>query len=208
MRKALIVDDHPFIRASVRTLLAQELQYQVIESGNSTDGVRLYRDERPDLVILDLSMPGLDGFDVLRRMRESTSPGKIIVLTSMPPGYYSMRSMKAGATAFVSKSDALDQLRKAIAAVQSGYTYFPDCTDVSLGRVDSDSTEAARISSLTDREILVLVNLAKGLCNQDIAHTMLLSHKTVSTYKMRMMRKLRLNSVMEMTDLARRHELI
>ncbi len=208
MRKALIVDDHPFLRTSVRTLLEQELAYQVIESGNSTEAVLLHRNEQPDLVILDLSMPGLDGFDVLRRMKESGSPSKIIVLTSMPPGYYSMRSMKAGASAFVSKSDAFDQLRKAINAVLSGYTYFPDCADVSVSGIDGDTTEAARISGLTDREILVLVNLARGLCNQDIADAMLLSHKTVSTYKMRMMRKLRLNSVMELTDLARRHELI
>lgn len=208
MRKALIVDDHPFLRASVRTLLAHELQYDVIESATSTEAVLLHRSEQPDLVVLDLSMPGLDGFDVLRRMKASGSSGKIIVLTSMPSSYYSMRSMKAGAAAFVSKSDALDQLRKAISAVQCGYTYFPDCTDVSASRSDSDITEAARIAILTEREILVLVNLARGLCNQDIARAMLLSHKTVSTYKMRMMRKLRISSLMEMTDLARRHALI
>jgi len=205
MLKAVIVDDHPFIRATVRMILQQE-QYEVVaEADNGAAAVQLTLEHQPNLVLLDISMPGVDGLDALNRISALQLPVKVLILTSLSPLFFSLRCMRAGAAGYVSKADDLDELVKAINAIKSGYTFFPLN---SVRRGDVEATELTLIESLSDRELSILQQLAKGLSNKQISEDMLLSNKTISTYKARLIEKLNVSSLVHLSELAKRNNLL
>ena len=208
MFKALVVDDHPFIRASVKMLLKQEGFGDVHEADNGVDAVQMAREHEPDLIVLDIAMPKLDGMEVIARIRALGLNCKILVLTSQSPLFYSKRCIKAGAAAYFSKTNDLDELVKAIKAVMSGYTYFPNLASSSVRTSDIDATDLDLIQSLSDRELTILQQLSLGFSNKEIGDALLLSNKTVSTYKTRLIEKLRVKSVEYLADFARRNNLI
>lgn len=208
MSKALIVDDHPFIRATVKYLLKQEGIDDIFEAGNGADAMQCAREQRPDLIILDLALPKLGGLEVIARVKALELPCKILVLTSYLAVFFSTRCMRAGAMGFVAKTGELDELQKAIRAIRSGYSCFPSVATSSVRRDDLQTTEQELVDALSDRELTVLQKLALGLCNKEIAEDMLLSHKTISTYKTRLKEKLRMSSVVHLSKFAQRNHLI
>ncbi|MBK5344069.1 MULTISPECIES: response regulator transcription factor [Pseudomonas] len=208
MYKALIVDDHPFIRSSVKMLLQHEQFEVVAEADNGADAVQLAREHLPDLIILDIAIPRLDGLEVLSRIAALRLPSKILVLTSQSALFYSMRCMKAGAAGFISKTNELDELVKAIKTVMDGYTFFPNLANSSVRRSDVEATDLELIQSLSDRELVILQQLSMGLTNKEIGDAMLISNKTVSTYKTRLIEKLNVKSVVYLADFAKRNNLI
>jgi two-component system response regulator EvgA len=189
-------------------LLVQERFEVVAETDNGVDAVRLARECLPDIVILDIAIPLLDGLGAITRIKASQRPIKILVLTSQVPEYFSLRCMKLGASGFVSKTDDLNELSKALMAITSGYSYFPDVALSSVRRADNEISEKQCIATLTDRELMILQQLARGLSNKAIGEAMLLSNKTVSTYKTRLIEKLRVQSLVDLADFARRNALI
>lgn len=207
MYRAIIVDDHPFIRASVSLLLAQDGVDIVGETDNGRQALQIAREALPDLAIVDISMPLLDGLTVIQRLRSLRLPTKVLVLSSLPAEFYSLRCMKAGACGFVAKNNELAELRKAVRALREGYSYFPDVTYSSVRRQDSLRTERECLAELSDREILVLHHLARGYTNRLIGQHLALSAKTVSSYKYRLMEKLGAPSVVALAEIARRHQL-
>lgn len=208
MSKALIVDDHPFIRQTVRFLLKQEGFTEIDEAGNGADAVQKAREGRPDLMILDLAIPKLGGLEVISRVKALGLPCKMLVLTASLAEFFSARCMRAGAMGFVAKTGELDELQKAIKAIMSGYSCFPSLPTSSVRRDDLQETERQMIECLSDRELTVLQMLALGLGNKEIAEQMLLSHKTISTYKTRLKEKLRMSSVVHLSKFAQRNHLI
>jgi two-component system response regulator EvgA len=205
MHKALVVDDHPFIRASVCMQLRQDGLDVVAQTDNGVDAIQLARDHAPDIIILDLLIPGLDGLNVVARLKGLEQPTKVLVLTSQPVESYSLRCMKAGVSGFVAKTDDLTALSKAVAAVLSGYTYFPDVALSTVNRRELQDDEAQSLARLSDRELAILQQLARGLSNKAIGEAMLLSNKTISTYKGRLIEKLKVSSLIDLADLARRN---
>ncbi|WLG33564.1 response regulator transcription factor [Pseudomonas simiae] len=208
MLKALVVDDHPFIRSSVKMLLKSEHFDVVAEADNGADAVQMAREHEPDLIVLDIAMPKLDGLEVITRICALDLNCKILVLTSQSPLFYSMRCMKAGAAGYISKTNDLDELIKAIKAVMDGYTFFPNLANSSVRRSDVETTDLELIRSLSDRELTILQQLSQGLTNKEIGEAMLLSNKTVSTYKTRLIEKLNVKSVVYLADFAKRNNLI
>ncbi|MBI6910894.1 response regulator transcription factor [Pseudomonas sp. SIMBA_059] len=208
MNTALIADDHPFIRATVRHLLKLEGFDEIYEAGNGADAMQLAREKCPSLVIMDLAMPKLGGLEVISRIKSLGLPCKILVLTSYLAVFFSTRCMRAGAMGFVAKTGELDELQKAIKALMAGYSCFPSIATSSVRRDDLQVTEAAMVEALSDRELMVLQKLAQGLGNKDIAEDLLLSHKTVSTYKTRLKEKLHMSSVVHLSKFAQRNHLI
>jgi len=208
MHTALVVDDHPFIRATVCMLLRQQRVQVVGQAADGIEAVRQVRELVPDLVILDIAMPGLDGLEVISRIKACGLSSKVVILTSQLAEAYSLRCLQAGAAAYVAKTDDLDELGKAVAAVLSGFTYYPEIATSSVRRQDLLISEAQCIAGLTDRELTVLQYLARGHDNKAIGQAMLLSNKTISTYKTRLLEKLRLNSVIDLAEFARRNHLI
>ncbi|VVO37569.1 response regulator transcription factor [Pseudomonas fluorescens] len=206
--KALVVDDHPVIRAAVKMVLQKERFQKILEACNGVEAVQTAKEHRPDLVVLDISMPRMDGLEVLSRLKDLQSSGRILVYTALEAIFYAPRCMRNGAFGYISKTNDLEELGKAVSAVMSGYTYFPQlsCSSVHLG--DLHSTEMQLIEKLSDRELTIFQGLARGLNNKDIADSMHLSHKTISTYKTRLIEKLKVTSLVHLRDYAIRNHLI
>ncbi|WP_236186183.1 response regulator transcription factor [Pseudomonas protegens] len=211
-QRIVIVDDHPLMRMAVRVVLEREGYEVVAECHTGADCIQAVRNLKPDLVILDLGIPKLDGFSVISRLRNAKSPANILVLTSSDARNYGMRCLQAGAAGFLCKDDKLDELAGAVKAVLSGYTYFPRVVVDLLAEQGpvtkvnhAEAEPASELAGLTDREMTILGLLAKGMNNQEIAGILMLSHKTVSTYKVRLMGKLNTPNMVALLRLAERN---
>ncbi|MCY1397255.1 Virulence factors putative positive transcription regulator BvgA [compost metagenome] len=208
MHSVFIVDDHPVIRLAVRMLLENEGYRVVGESDNGVDAMQMVRECLPELIILDISIPKLDGLEVLARFNSMNIPLKILVLTAQSPALFAIRCMQSGASGYVCKQEDLSELLSAIKAVLSGYNYFPSQA-LNAVRQDNDShSEAERFKLVNDRELMVLQLFAQGRTNKEIAKGMFLSNKTVSTYKKRLMQKLNASSLVELIEIAKRNALV
>ncbi|MBF8722705.1 MULTISPECIES: response regulator transcription factor [Pseudomonas] len=206
MHSVYIVDDHPVIRLAVRMLLENQ-DYKIVgESDNGVDAMQMIRETRPDLVILDIAIPKLDGLEVLSRFQSMALPLKVLVLTAQSPALFAIRCMQSGAAGYVGKQEDLSELLSAIKAVLSGYNYFP--SQAVNGSLAESNTEIRLFRQVNDRELMVLQLFAQGRSNKDIAKGMFLSNKTVSTYKKRLMQKLQVQTLVDLIDVAKRNALV
>lgn len=201
MTTVLLVDDHPIVLTAVRMLLERE-RFRVI--GTAEDGkeaVELARKLSPQVVIVDIGLPELDGMEVIKRLQLLDPPPKIMALTGQPADLYVRRCLDAGIGAFVNKNEDIESVVFALKALIKGYSTFPQMS------VNSNSleSETARLDSLSNREMEVLRRLARGENNKAIGESMNLSAKTISTYRGRIMEKLKSESLVEMVDLAKRN---
>ena len=206
--KVLIADDHSLIRSAMKVLLESQGYEVVAEAANGTDTVQLARLHHVDLIVLDITMPGLDGLEVINRIRVAGLDNRILVLTSQSPLFYSQRCMKAGAAGFISKSQDLTELLRAVKIIMDGYTFFPYLAASSVRNSDANMSDVELIQHLSARELYILQQLARGLSNKKIAEDMILSSKTISTYKARLIEKLNIKSVVYLADFAKRNDLI
>ena len=208
MSSVFIVDDHPVIRLAIRMLLEHEGYEIVGETDNGVDAMQMVRECVPDLIILDISIPKLDGLEVLARFNAMNSTLKTLVLTAQSPTLFAMRCMQSGAAGYVCKQEELSELVSAIKAVFSGYNYFPSQALTPERHEDGDCSEIELFKLVNDRELMVLQLFAQGKTNKEIAKGMFLSNKTVSTYKKRLMQKLKANSLVDLIELAKRNSLV
>lgn len=207
MSRILIVDDHPVIRMAMKMLLEAEGHQIVGDTDNGVDAISLGRELKPDLVILDIGIPRLDGLEVISRLMVLALPLKILVLTGQSASLFALRSMQAGAAGFVCKQGGLVELVTAVNAVASGYSYFPSSAmrPVQQGAYSDDVELLGRLS---DREVSVLQYLSQGYSNKQISEQMFISNKTVSTYKARLLLKLNAGSLVDLIEFAKRNTLI
>ncbi|MBF8747910.1 response regulator transcription factor [Pseudomonas putida] len=202
MTTVLIVDDHPIVRLSLRIILERD-RFQVVgEIDDGKEVAQAVRDLQPDVVILDIGLPGLDGMEVIKRLQKLEPQPKIMVLTGQAGDLYVRRCLDAGIAAFLTKDEDLDAVVFALKALVKGYSTFPQMS-VNSSTLES---EAYRLGSLSNREMEVLRRLARGESNKFIGQQMNLSAKTISTYRGRIMEKLRTESLVEMVDLAKRNQ--
>ena len=207
MYSAGIVDDHPVVVGAV-TLVLETLGYKPIHVASSgVDVVPMIREHAPSLIVLDLKLKGMGGLEVLDRINALGLLCKVVIFTSADPDSYLVRCRRAGAMAFVSKAASLQQLHNAIKAVRSGYSYFPELLEINAAQSDVHSNERQLIERLSNRELHILVQLAHGKANKLIAEEMNLSHKTISTYKTRLMLKLGMSSLVLLRELVKRNGL-
>lgn len=207
MSRILIVGDHPVIRMAMKMLLEAEGHQIVGDTDNGVDAISLGRELKPDLVILDIGIPRLDGLEVISRLMVLALPLKILVLTGQSASLFALRSMQAGAAGFVCKQGGLAELVTAVNAVASGYSYFPSSAmrPVQQGAYSDDVELLGRLS---DREVSVLQYLSQGYSNKQISEQMFISNKTVSTYKARLLLKLNAGSLVDLIEFAKRNTLI
>jgi len=206
VRKAIIVDDHPFILATVRMLVINAGFDVVAECDNGIDAVQQCEQHKPDLLVLDLAIPGLDGLEVIRRLKERKNHCKIVVLTSQNSEQFTLRCIQAGASGYVSKKDNLSMLSEVINTVMAGYSLFPQLPDdVDANEIFMD--DAQKLARLSNREMMVMKYLINGMSNKQIAQALSLSEKTISTYKTRLYEKLNVSSVMALAQIAQHHEI-
>jgi two-component system response regulator EvgA len=206
MNTVFIIDDHPVIRLAIRILLEHEENFKVVgETDNGCDAIQMVRECMPDLIILDISIPKLDGLEVLCRFNAMNASMKTLVLTAQSPTLFATRCMRSGADGYVCKEGDLSELMSAIRAVLSGYNYFPS---QALNPNDEACKELELFKAVNDRELMVLQLFAQGRTNKEIAKGMFLSNKTVSTYKKRLMQKLQAKSLVELIEMAKRNALV
>lgn len=208
MKKVLIVDDHPVIRLAVRMLMERHGFEVVAEADNGMDALQLAHEHIPDILILDIGIPKLDGLEVIARLSSKAIPIKVLVLTLQVPGPFSMRCMQAGAAGYVCKQQGITELISAVRAVLSGYSYFPNEALHTLRSSQCIGSEEQMLALLSRRELTVLKQLAEGKTNKEIAQGLFLSGKTVSTYKRRLLSKLNARSLVDLIEFAQRHKLV
>lgn len=200
MKRILIIDDHPMIRGTVSDVLRADPELEIIgECGDGEDGLKMVISENPDLLILDLDLPRLDGLSMIRRIRATTDKVRILVLSAKPEQFMAGHTRLAGANGYVGKGREIGELVTAVKTVLFGYDCFP--ADTSTGREGG-------LNLLSPREVEVLQYLARGVSNKDIATRLFLSDKTVSTYKSRIQEKLGLSSLAALIEFASLQKLI
>ncbi|MDE3737025.1 MULTISPECIES: response regulator transcription factor [Pseudomonas] len=205
MNKVLLIDNQPMLRFATRVLLERE-DYDVVgETESGVEGLSMARSLRPDLVVLDIAIPKLDGLEVLGRLSAMDSNLKLLVLTSLPASLYANRCLQAGATGYLSKQEQAVSLISAVRSVLSGYSLFPSTVHLPGTSQPGEANDSQLLECLSDRELAVLQNLANGKNNQEIAKQLFISHKTVSTYKSRLMDKLKTRNQVDLIDFARRY---
>lgn len=188
-------------------MLLENQNYKVVgESDNGVDAMQMIRETLPDLVILDISIPKLDGLEVLSRFQAMALPLKVLILTAQSPALFAVRCMQSGAAGYVCKQEDLSELLSAIKAVLAGYNYFPSQA-IHNGHESSDA-DLSLFRQVNDRELMVLQLFAQGRSNKEIAKGMFLSNKTVSTYKKRLMQKLQVDTLVDLIEMAKRNALV
>ncbi|HUC68903.1 MAG TPA: response regulator transcription factor [Stellaceae bacterium] len=177
--KLLIVDDHPIVRAGLRRLLAGEPGMALREVASGKEALVLCRDERPDLVILDLNLPGLGGLEVIKRLKLEHPAQRILVLSMHDDPLYAMRALQAGATGYVAKNAAPDDILEAIRRVGAGQRYLAPSLAQDLAFF-ALSTPTHPLAELSRRELEILRLLGEGRSLRQIAETVGLSYKTIA----------------------------
>ena len=204
----IIMDEHPIVRMSIEVLLQKNKNIQVkLKSGDSHEVLDCIRNHPIDLVILDIEMTGTDGFVLLKRIRNLNKDIKVLFLSSKSEAFYAGRAIRAGANGFVSKRKDLGEIYNAVEMILTGYSFFPSETLSFINHLGS-RTGAAVDMPLSNREVTVLRYLANGLSDKEIADQLLLSNKTISAHKSNIFSKLGVQSIVELIDYAKAHELL
>jgi len=201
MIRVLIADDHGIVRGGIRRILEDREDIQIV--GEASDGqkaIQKVRETAPDVVLLDISMPGMDGIDVTKQLKAIDPEVRILILTMHAEEQYAPRLMRAGAMGYVTKHAAPEDLVKAIHVVHSGRRFIsPTLTENLAWRYLGGRADLGPVDCLSDRELQVLCLLAKGNTNQEIAGFLHLSVKTINTYRGRVLEKLNLRNNAELT---------
>lgn len=209
--RILLVDDHAVLRAGLRLLLDAQTDMQVIgEASDGSEALQLCETLNPDLVLLDLSMPGLGGLDTIPVMRKAAPTARILVLTMHDDESYLKGALRSGASGYVLKKAADSELLSAVRTVLRGELYVhPSLTRALAGDLLPPPDQLSDPwASLTDREREVLIGVARGLTAAEIAEKLSLSPKTVETYRARGMEKLGLRSRAALVQYALTHQLL
>lgn len=202
--RVIIADDHAVVRQGIRTVLEEVEGLRVVaEAGDGDEALALAEEHEPDVVVLDVSMPGKTGLEVARELRERGSGVAVLILSMHDEPEYVLEAVRAGAHGYVLKDMAPAELRAAVTAVHEGREYFSGRVthqlSVGLRQELEEEQRKSRLESLTPREIEVLVLVARGLTNRGIADDLGISPRTVETHRERVMAKLRIRSVAGLT---------
>lgn len=206
--KILIADDHAIVRKGIIELLKEEYSDAVVaEASNSLETIEKLRKEKFDLILLDISMPGRNGLETLKQLRADGVQSPILMLSMHSEEQYAVRVLKAGASGFVKKDCATDELIKAVNKVMSSKKYISAATSEKLAESMYDNGNEPSHDLLSDRELQVLQLIASGKTVSEIANEICLSVNTISTYRARILEKLQLNNNAELTRYAIDHAL-
>ena len=209
MIKVILCDDHALIRRGIRDTLADAADIEVVgEAGDYGELRALLRDKTPDVLVLDINLPGRSGLDVLHVLKDEGSTIKVLVVSMYPEDQYAMRALKAGASGYLNKGSDAAQIVAAVRTVSQGRKYVTaETAQMLVDNLTAPAQEDAH-QKLSDRELQTLVMIASGKRLSDIAEQLLLSPKTVSVYRARVLEKLSLTNNSELTVYAIRNGLV
>jgi two-component system, NarL family, response regulator NreC len=203
--RIVLADDHSVVRTGLRFLLDAEAGFEVVaEAGSAEDAARYVRGHHPDVLILDLNMPGGSGLELIPRMREEAPDTRIVVLTMQRDPAYARQALSAGAVGYVLKDAADGELVLAVRLAASGQTYL----NPQLGARLASQPVDARPGDLSERELEILRLIALGHTNPEIAGQLFLSIRTIEAHRSHIHQKLTLTSRAELVRFALEHHLI
>ncbi len=210
MIRVLLADDHSIVRAGLRRIIEESGEMEVVaEAADGQEAIRLVSRATPDVAVIDISMPGLDGLEVLSRLQALDASLPVLILTMHEEGQYVVRAIEAGAMGYITKQSAPEQLVKAIRKVHSGHRYLTDeATEALALRIAKGGNDQSALDSLSMRELQVLRRLAMGHTNREIARAYHISIKTVDTYRARLLKKLGLRNNADLSRFAIQNKLI
>lgn len=209
MIQVAIVDDHQIVRTGFRELLSEDSSISIgFEAANGDEALEKLRTSPCDVLLLDISLPGKSGVDVLRTVRQRYPETKVLILSGFPEESYALAMIKNGANGYLCKDCDRDELLRAIHMVATGRRYVSGRTAELLAEEMSGERSGVLHDALSDRELQVFLRLARGESVSDIAERLHLSVKTISTYRSRVIEKLNVSSNAELATYALRHGLI
>ena len=206
----LLIDDHPVVRNGYRRLLESTPDMQVVaEAGNGEIGYQLWQEHRPNVIILDLNMPGICGFETIHRIIGHDPTARILVFSMLNNVTMVHRALKAGAIGFISKQSGIGEMIHAVRQISLGKTYIESelATALAIYATRKDNYENP-FDLLTKREFQILKLIAEGNSNTEIAEKISISPKTVSVHYLNLMRKLKLQHTTQLIRLAINHNVI
>jgi DNA-binding NarL/FixJ family response regulator len=202
--RVLVADDHTIVRTGIRHVLEGEPGFEIVgEAANGTDALALAEALLPDVVVLDISMPGESGLQTAKRLCRGANPPHVLMLSMHNNAEYVLESVRAGAHGYLLKDTAATELRSAIRSICRGESYFSPPVASSLSAaVRGERGVQDPLEQLTAREKEVLQGIANGRTNREIAAELGISHRTVETHRESLMKKLQIRTVAELTRLA------
>jgi DNA-binding NarL/FixJ family response regulator len=209
MFRILIVDDHPVVRFGLIEILADERDIDVAEATNSREALRLIGEQSWDLAVLDLDLPGKSGLDLLKEIKQRRHCPPVLILSVYPEEQFAVRTLKAGASGFLSKESAPENLVKAVRKILNGGRYFSELVaDKLLSRPNDQAATGYPHEILSDREFQILCLLGAGKAVKEISRELSLSAPTVSTYRARILEKMGLRTTAQLVHYAVRNRLV
>ena len=209
MIRILVADDHAIVRRGLRQIVADESDMEVVgEAQTSQEILDLARQEEWDVIVLNVSMPGRGGFEALKALKQTHSKRPVLVLSMYPEDQFAVRAFRAGAAGYMTKESAPEELVQAIRKVVRGGKYVSPSLAEKLAAELGEDTERPPHEALSEREYHVLCLLASGKTVTQIAAEMSLSVRTISTYRARLLEKMRMKTNAEVTRYAIEHRLV
>jgi two-component system invasion response regulator UvrY len=207
MFRILIVDDHPVVRFGLIEILADEWDIEVSEAADSREALRLISQQSCDLAVLDLDLPGKSGLDLLKEMKQRRHCPPVLILSVYPEEQFAVRTLKAGASGFLSKESAPEHLVKAVRKILNGGRYFSELVaDKLLSRLNEQAAGYPH-EILSDREFQILCLLGAGKAVKEISRELSLSAPTVSTYRARILEKMGMKTTAQLVHYAVKNRL-
>ncbi len=209
MIKVVLCDDHAMVRRGIRDTLSEAVDIQVTgESGSYSEVRELLRTAACDVLILDLNLPGRGGLEVLASLREGGSAVRVLIVSMFAEDQYAIRCLRAGAHGYLNKAGDPAELVAAVRTIAQGRKYVSAAVSDMLVNNLSEPTSETLHSTLSERELQTLLKIASGRKLSEIAEELMLSPKTVSVYRARLLEKLKLGNNAELTVYAIRNELV
>jgi two-component system invasion response regulator UvrY len=209
MIRVLIVDDHELVRTGIKRILEDTRDIRVVaEASTGEEALGLVREHRPDVVLMDVNMPGIGGLEATRKLIQSHPELRVIVVTIHVDEPYPTRLLEAGASGYLTKGCAVDEIVDAIQVVHRGERYIGADIARQLALSMLPGGERSPFDKLSQREMQVMLMVTQGHSIQDISDRLSLSPKTISTYRYRLYEKLGVDNDVELTHLAMRHGMI
>lgn len=211
MATILVADDHDLVRMGIVRMLADVQGFEVVgEAKTGEEAVRLARELSPDVILMDVKMPGIGGLEATRKIQTACNSAKVIAVTALSDELFTERLMKAGACGYVTKGAGFDEIENAINTVLRGSLYMSSdiAQQLALKNFSGVKSEASPFEQLSERELQTAIMIANGIKVNQIAESFCVSPKTVNSYRYRIFEKLNINSDVELALLAVKYKML
>lgn len=205
MKKIVIADHHPVIRKGISCMLKKSENFSIVDKVSNGDELfKSLETKQPDILIMEIEMPQINGINVLRTIKEQFPNTRVLIFSSHPEEIYALRSIKSGAAGYVTKSASTKLFLKALKKIEKGGIFLnEELTTTFTTRNVGESSALSRYKKLSSREIEVLNLLSSGKRNKEIASALDINEKTVSTYKTRLLKKLKVDNLADLINQSR-----